>query len=348
MKGKILNNLVEDIKLFSNEGYISRRNYIVNFLTIGIISSLFLMFVFPKFQTENMLLDLVSAGIIYLILYIISSLIFSILTAFNMSKRLSDIKNIEPKNSIFCVILTFLLLCQFLPLFNYSVGVILSLFVIFAQLFFMVKKGKITSTLAKSELYKFNWGAFFGTFIWGLFNKTYIALLIIPLFLTPSWLFFGIILGIKGNEWAYKNKAYDSIEKFHKSQKKQAIFWSIVTPVLSIVLTVVLSVVLSLAIASDEQKAKIENRPSYMETLMTNELKKIYDDYELKENEYKFYVNESFWNKLSNYEKKAAFKSATLYAEYKNIYSKTPETKDIIMKKTKIYSSDNKLLFEMQ
>ena len=35
-----------------------------------------------------------------------------------------------------------------------------------------------------------------------------------------------------------------------------------------------------------------------------------------------------------------------LYAEYKNLYSKTPETKDVIKKKTKIYSDENKLLYE--
>lgn len=341
-----MNNLYEDIKLFSNEGYISRRNYIVNFLIIGIISSLFLMFVFPKFQTTNMLSDLIRAGNIYLILYIISSLIFSILTAFNMSKRISDIKNIEPKNSIFCAILTFLLLCQFSPLFNYQAGVILSLPVILAQLFFMIKKGEITSKQEKSEINKFNWGAFFGTFVWGLFNKTYIALLIIPLFFTPAWLFFGLILGIKGNEWGYKNKKYNSIEEFHKSQKRQATFWSILTPLLTVILIAILTVAFSLLIAGDEKRAQIEGRPSYMEVLMTKELKKIYNDYELNENEYKFYIDSKFWNSLSDYEKKSAFESAALYAEYKNLYSKTPETKDIIKKKTKIYSDESKLLYE--
>ena len=178
-----------------------------------------------------------------------------------MSKRISDIKNIEPKNSIFCAILTFLLLCQFSSLLNYQAGVILSLPVILAQLFFMIKTGEITSKQEKSEINKFNWGAFFGKFVWGLFNKTYIALFIIPLFFTPAWFFFGLILGIKGNEWAYKNKKYDSIEQFHKSQKKQATFWSIFTPVLFVALFAALTVIFSYALANVEKRAKIEGKP---------------------------------------------------------------------------------------
>ncbi len=341
-----MNNIVEDTRLFSNEGYISRRNYIVNFLVIGIISSIFLMFLFPVFKTEDILSNLLNEGIVTLILYSLSSLIFSILTAFNISKRISDIQNIEPKNSIFCVVLTLILLCQLLPFVNYKLATVFSLFIGVFQIFFMFKKGAISSNLQKNELYKFNWGAFFGTFIWGLFNRTYIALLIIPLFFTPAWLFFGIILGIKGNEWAYKNKHYLSTEELHKNQRKQAIFWSITTPILSILAFVSLVVFLSAVLIKDEQLSRLENRPSRLEMLLVKEIKQIYSDYEIGENEYKFFVDLNFWNNLSDYEKHSAFESAAIFAEYKNMYSKNPETKDIIRKKTKIYSKDNKLIYE--
>lgn len=343
---RLLNNLTEDIKLFSNEGYISRRNYISNLLIIGVISSLFFMFIFPKMQTENVLADLLNAGPFYIILFVIQCLVFATLTAFNMSKRISDIKNIEPKNSIFCVILTIVLLCEFLPLFNYKSSIVLSLFLALAQLFFMVKKGEITSGQEKSEINKFNWGAFFGTFIWGLCNKTYISLWIIPLFFTPAWLFFGLYLGIKGNELAYKNKKYDSVEAFHKSQKKQATFWSIFTPTVSIIMFIAIVVVLSFFLVKEEQTARLEKRPSYLETVITKELKQIYTDYELNENEYKFFIDSSVWNGFSNREKESAFECAGIFAEYKNVYSETPETKEEIKSKTKIYSTEGKLLYE--
>ena len=75
---------------------------------------------------------------------------------------------------------------------------------------------------------KFNWGAFGLTFIWGLFNKTYITLLVIPtLFLGALGLLIqfilGIWFGIKGNTWAWQNKKWNSIEHFQSVQKKWAV-----------------------------------------------------------------------------------------------------------------------------
>lgn len=80
------------------------------------------------------------------------------------------------------------------------------------------------------KLKKFNWGAFLLTWIWGLGNKTYIALLVFPLALLGvipvlgyvAQLAFSIWLGIKGNELAWKNKEWQSIEHFNKIQKRWA------------------------------------------------------------------------------------------------------------------------------
>ena len=78
---------------------------------------------------------------------------------------------------------------------------------------------------------KFNWGAFLWTWIWGLGNRTYITLLMIPaMFLSfipvVGWLIsLGLCIwfGIKGNEWAWQNKYFESVEAFHESQKKWVI-----------------------------------------------------------------------------------------------------------------------------
>ena len=71
------------------------------------------------------------------------------------------------------------------------------------------------------QLYGWNWGAFFLTWIWGIGNHTTIA------FLTwiPIANFVMIfMLGAKGNEWAWQNKRWNSTEHFKKVQKLWAIW----------------------------------------------------------------------------------------------------------------------------
>jgi hypothetical protein len=64
-----------------------------------------------------------------------------------------------------------------------------------------------------------NWGAFMLTWIWGICNGTLISLLA----LIPGVHFIMMfVLGIKGNEWAWANKNWDSVEQFHRAQRKWA------------------------------------------------------------------------------------------------------------------------------
>ena len=65
-----------------------------------------------------------------------------------------------------------------------------------------------------------SWGAFWLSWIWAIFNKTWIGLLaLIPL----VNLVMMVILGLKGREWAWRNKAWPSVEHFNRVQKK----WSL-------------------------------------------------------------------------------------------------------------------------
>ncbi len=69
------------------------------------------------------------------------------------------------------------------------------------------------------EIKGWSWGAFGWTWIWGLGNSTYLALIAI----VPGLGFImQIVLGIKGNEWAWKNKKWDSVEHFKKVQRTWA------------------------------------------------------------------------------------------------------------------------------
>ncbi len=77
----------------------------------------------------------------------------------------------------------------------------------------------------------FNWGACIFPYIWGPFNNSPIAVLSLVLCFIPyiGWLLsivFSIYCGVKGNEWAWENKEWKSLNEFHATQRKWAA-WSI-------------------------------------------------------------------------------------------------------------------------
>lgn len=83
--------------------------------------------------------------------------------------------------------------------------------------------GQGTKAVVPAEIDKWNWGAFLLTWIWGIGNNTYIALLMfVPLvnFVMP------FVLGVKGSAWAWKNKDWESTEHFRAVQKKW-LYWSL-------------------------------------------------------------------------------------------------------------------------
>lgn len=67
------------------------------------------------------------------------------------------------------------------------------------------------------ELRGWNWGAFFLNAVWGVGNKTYVALLALVPFVNVVMVF---ILGRNGNKWAWKNGEWESVDHFKKVQKK--------------------------------------------------------------------------------------------------------------------------------
>jgi len=68
-----------------------------------------------------------------------------------------------------------------------------------------------------------SWGAFFLTWVWGIGNRTWISFLT----LIPYVGFVvAIMLGIKGREWAWRNKRWESLEHFQRVQKRWS-FWGV-------------------------------------------------------------------------------------------------------------------------
>jgi heme/copper-type cytochrome/quinol oxidase subunit 2 len=85
-----------------------------------------------------------------------------------------------------------------------------------------------------SEIQTWNWGAFFLNVLWGLFNRTYIALLsAIPV----VGILMAFVLGFKGNEWAWQNKRWKSIEHFQRVQKLWAI-WGVILFLVGIIMSI--------------------------------------------------------------------------------------------------------------
>lgn len=105
---------------------------------------------------------------------------------------------------------------------------------------FVNTSGSGQAAVLPEELKGYNWGAFLLNWIWGIGNKTYITLLsflvaFIPFIGGFAALGMAIWFGFKGNEWAWQNKHFESIEHFKSNQKKWAIAGIIVT-ILSIII----------------------------------------------------------------------------------------------------------------
>jgi len=100
-------------------------------------------------------------------------------------------------------------------------------------------QGKLA--IVPKEVKGWNWGAFALTWIWGIFNSVWISLLCLIPFFNLAW---AIVLGVQGNEWAWRSKKWDSIEHFKSTQRS----WNVAGIVVFAVLIVVVPVVVFLAI----------------------------------------------------------------------------------------------------
>lgn len=69
-----------------------------------------------------------------------------------------------------------------------------------------------------------SWGAFLLNWIWAIPNRTYIGLLAIVPYVG---FVVAIVLGVKGREWAWRNKRWDSLEHFNRVQKRWSI-WGVI------------------------------------------------------------------------------------------------------------------------
>jgi serine/threonine protein kinase len=69
-----------------------------------------------------------------------------------------------------------------------------------------------------------NWGAFTLPLFWSIANRTWIGLLCLASFLCPMGgiilsLIIGLVLGAYGNQWAWQNRQWESVEHFRQTQR---------------------------------------------------------------------------------------------------------------------------------
>jgi len=82
-----------------------------------------------------------------------------------------------------------------------------------------VTRGGVPAQLS-AELKRWNWGAFGLSWIWGIGNRTPAAFFVLVPFV--GWFGMPFLLGLKGNEWAWRNGNWPDIETFRRTQRAWA------------------------------------------------------------------------------------------------------------------------------
>lgn len=353
----------ENNKLFSFEGVINRRNYIVNLLLIetiiqAVIATPLFVIAIKSNNIAGTIIGGGSAPMWWNIALCISGFLSIIMYMPSVVRRLRDILGESNKNDIKTyAVFMFIIFVSGIPAAFYP-DLLLS-FLKVTGFFILISlccvKGSITGKYPKSEIARFNWGAFIGTWIWGIFNKSYITLWAIPLTLTMGALPFCIICGLKGNEWAYEKSLIRDVDAFHYKQKLQAIIWSVIAPVLSFAILIFASIheynFVSKYVSAHPDFAQKAVK-YYADTESQAALSK-FDKIELTNNEYKFYINPKKWVNSSYQQKISYFDMANSYVMLKDIDSNDLISKfsnlsvSKTMNKIKIYSTfNNELLGE--
>jgi hypothetical protein len=104
------------------------------------------------------------------------------------------------------------------------------------------------------EVDRWNWGAFFLNWIWGVAHNTFIALLMFVPLVNFVMLF---VLGAKGSAWAWRNKRWDSVEEFRQAQRRWAIAGAVVWVGFALIFTTMFFGISSMMKNSDAYRAGV-------------------------------------------------------------------------------------------
>ena len=137
------------------DGVIGRRGFIANFLIITIVIMVLSIFIYSYAIFAAAMFSKAQIDVF-----------MNVLTIFllypSLDRRIRDLTGKEERDINFYLLLAFIVIMFCIPLINF-----------FTLLGLCVVEGKVTGEMQKDKIAKFNWGAFFGTWIWGLYNKSY-------------------------------------------------------------------------------------------------------------------------------------------------------------------------------
>ncbi len=350
----MIDELRLNTKLIDFEGVIGRRDFCLNIVYLCMISAIFMTPLSLHFASHaqtmvdffslNKLFWQASWFMKFWVLAGIAGVLYASLS--NWIRRFNDINGYVNKNGNI-IIGTFVAIGALSFMFPFGLMLLISLINSIFFLYLVFQKGKVTGNIPYDFRKDFNWGAFFGTWIWGLINKSYKTLWIILLGWTPIGFYYQLLCGLKGNEWAYKNKKWKSDEDFKHSQENQSIAFAVlavfVFPI--VIVAIILALVFALAFAAIDETKTAPDKSSQTMTKVeraVNAYTSLYfEGHTITADENKFYVLPNVWNKYSFSEKKdvldmAATTAATERSKGGKYSSKTKE-----LPRTKIYSSTN-------
>lgn len=316
-----MSDFVENNKFLGLSGVLGRRGFISNWLLIEVFESIYLTLVYvvmslsPFLDSVNVLIENFIA--FNMVVGFISICFFYS----SIVRRVRDIFAIEDNNKTY-LIATTLAVLSFIAYTPLGMKMYLGVLSIIILLFLLCTKGQITGEKPVDEVKKFNWAAFLGTWIWGLKNKVYKPLWMLPLLFTFSWLPFMLICGINGNEWAYnKNKEkFDEIPKFHEEQKKQIGFVVIILLALNICLSVFTGLGLTYGLRGYFQKHPEANQKllNWYAGYHVTSMDSTFDKIEVENGVYKFYMHPEDWTLMNDTLRNGIISQAVRYSLIKN------------------------------
>lgn len=356
----MIDELRLNTKLISFDGIIGRRDFAINIIYLCMINTLFVIPLIWYFASNiESIFDIFSLNKFFysapwlLIFWVLAGTVAIFCASLsNWIRRLNDINGFVNKTAnIVLGVFAFLGAFGFVFPFKFLFLIGLINFIIFLVLLF--KKGQITKNFPQDFRKDFNWGAFFGTWIWGLINKSYKTLWILLLSYTPIGFYYQLLCGFKGNEWAYKNRKWKSDEEFKSSQEKQTIAFVVLSvfvfPFIIMLLTIGLVFLITFTTIEDSKTS------SNQESVTMNKIEQVFNSYTslyfekhvITEKENKFYVLPQDWNSYSFSEKKDILDMAAVTAATERSNNGKYSNKSKELPRTKIYSlKDEKLLGE--
>lgn len=333
-------------KLFDTKGILGRRDFFLSSLYVLMITSPLWLLAFglsciPKFVDTEFFSFLIGT------LFLSSVFLNLILMIPSLVKRLNDINGqVNKKDNLIFIIALFLLLLLS------SIKVFFVIFFLGVCLYLLIKKGKITGLFKYNIEKDFNWGACFGTWIWGIVNKSYKTFWMLPIALTPLGTIFSLICGFKGNEWAIKNRDWESLSEFKESQNTQTVIFVIlnlfIMPILIYVIVFILMMGIIIAPLSDMNKNPeiVKTRMEKFDKAMDNLSSFYFESYEISKSGNKFYIYPSIWSGADLQERKKMMDFAANIAvsegkKVDKIYYEN-SSKEIELLKTTFYNAKKK------